>query len=495
MDVTAESLGHEVLRRTTLVSIPIGAIVAVYFGLWGPLAPGESRVLAVVSNLVLTAVFIAVFALAHRARIVRLLRGELGWMAAGAPPTAEVAERLTRLPQRVGTSVLQVTTLVAGITAALNLTFERTPAESVRILVGLVLIGVVVSALAYLTAERVLRPVFVTGLAELRGGRARRGAIGVRHRLVLAWAIGSGVPLLFVMTIPLGHGNGVELSPEVPAAFMAAAGLFIGAVTTITVARSVADPLDALRSAFDMIEAGDLDVHVPIDDPGEIGRLEAGFDRMVAGLRERRQLEDLFGRHVGVDVARHALDAGVRLGGERREVSVLFVDVIGSTALSDTVEPEVVLDALNRVFDAVVRIAGDDGGWIDKFAGDAALVVFGAPLPTDDHAARCLRVARRLRDALVASEAAGGLGIGIGASTGIAVAGNVGSEERYDYTVIGRPVNESARLTELAKDRPARLLASAEAIARSGAEAANWRAAGSVVLRGFAAAVDVYEPT
>jgi adenylate cyclase len=188
------------------------------------------------------------------------------------------------------------------------------------------------------------------------------------------------------------------------------------------------------------------------------------------------------------------LAAGVRLGGERREVSVFFVDVIGSTAMSETRSPESLVGALNDLFRAVILSAGPEGGWINKFEGDAALVVFGAPADQPDHAARCLRAARELRSRLVAIEPEIGLTAAIGVASGLAIAGNVGSEDRYEYTVIGSAVNEAARLTELAKESPSRLLASAGAVGSADSESDAWCTAGSATLRGFEAPTEYFAP-
>ena len=136
-----------------------------------------------------------------------------------------------------------------------------------------------------------------------------------------------------------------------------------------------------LRRAIDAVTQGDLDVSVPVDDGSEVGRLQAGFNGMVAGLREREQLRDLYGRQVGADVAREALERGIALGGETREVSALFVDVVGSTELAHRESPERVVALLNEFFDAVVAAVHDCGGLVNKFEGDAALCVFGAPVP------------------------------------------------------------------------------------------------------------------
>ena len=477
---------RDLTRRAVILGGPVGAGIAAYYGLWGPVEE-ESRTFAVVSNLMLFVVFAAALAILFRPRAVRMVDGAIASVL--ERPSAESAATLARLPLRLAFSLFKAMVIVAFAITALNAADSRDALEALRVFVGLMLTACVMGALSYLIAERSLRPAFTIGLAELRGDT---GAIGVRLRLVMAWAVGSAVPLLFIVAIPLGHGDGVELPAEVPMIFMATLGLVVGAVTTLAAASSVADPLDQLRAAFDRVEHGNLDTAVPVDDPGEIGRLEAGFDRMVAGLRERRQLEDLFGRHVGVEVARHAMQSGVQLGGERRDVSVFFVDVIGSSSLSETRSPEWLVNALNALFDAVASSADSEGGWINKFEGDAALVVFGAPVDQPDHAQRCLRAARRLRDALTALEGEVGIAAAVGVATGPVIAGNVGSEHRYEYTVIGRAVNEAARLTELAKSSPQRLLAAGNAVHAAGDEAGTWCAVGSTTLRGFTSAVEMF---
>jgi adenylate cyclase len=149
-----------------------------------------------------------------------------------------------------------------------------------------------------------------------------------------------------------------------------------------------------------------------------------------------------------------------------------------------------VVALLNRFFAAVVTVAGEHGGWVDKFEGDGALCVFGAPVVHEDHAARALRSARELAVALRQLQ----IDAGIGVATGTVVAGNVGTEERLEYTVIGAAVNEAARLTELAKQRPGHALADARVVAAGDSERHHWQSAGEVSLRGIGDAVAVCEP-
>jgi adenylate cyclase len=204
---------------------------------------------------------------------------------------------------------------------------------------------------------------------------------------------------------------------------------------------------------------------------------------MVAGLREREQLRDLFGRHVGEHVANSALERGVRLGGEQRAAAVLFVDLIGSTALAAERSPTEVMALLNRYFKIVVEVADCHRGWVNKFEGDGALCVFGAPYDTEDPAGCALSAARELNRRLRAEIPE--LQAAIGVSAGTVVAGNVGSAERFEYTVIGDPVNEAARLTQLAKATPDRVLASASTWRRAEPEeTGHWKRDGSASLRG-----------
>ena len=143
----------------------------------------------------------------------------------------------------------------------------------------------------------------------------------------------------------------------------------------------------------------------------------------------------------------------------------------------------------------MVRRVGAEGGWVNKFEGDGAMCVFGAPDAQPDHADRALRAARTLRrDLLALSVTHPGLDAAVGVSSGSVVAGNVGAELRYEYTVIGDPVNEAARLTEEAKRRLGRVLASDETVERAAAEAVRWRVVDEMLLRGRQRPTLAYEP-
>jgi adenylate cyclase len=255
-----------------------------------------------------------------------------------------------------------------------------------------------------------------------------------------------------------------------------------GWLLTLLSAKSVVAPVRSVRDALSLIGEGRLDVSIPVFDGTELGSLQAGFNRMAAGLRERERIRDVFGRYVGPGVVQEALTSDA-LGGEERFVAVLFVDLVGSTELAMNRPPTEVVQLLNRFFAIVVDEVDRHGGFVNKFAGDAALAIFGAPAELPDPAGSALSAGRELARRLGAElpEATAGIGI----TAGIVVAGTVGDVRRHEYTVIGDPVNEAARLSDLAKAAPDRLMASMTAVDESAPEeAAHWRPGAEVTVRG-----------
>ncbi|MGO8965207.1 adenylate/guanylate cyclase domain-containing protein [Mycobacterium sp.] len=339
--------------------------------------------------------------------------------------------------------------------------------------------------IGYLQSERVLRPVAV---AALRGGLPENiRASGVIGRQMLAWALSTGVPLLtIVLAVVADKASYLHGPPEKllnPILLLALLALGIGLASTLLVAMSIADPLRQLRWALSEVQRGNYNAHMQIYDASELGLLQAGFNDMVRDLSERQRLRDLFGRYVGEDVARRALERGTELGGQERDVAVLFVDLVGSTQLASTRPPAEVVNLLNEFFRVVVDTVGRHGGFVNKFQGDAALAIFGAPIEHPDAYGGALAAARELHDELL--PVIGSADFGIGVSAGRAIAGHIGALARFEYTVIGDPVNEAARLTELAKLEDGHVLASAVAVSGAlDAEALCWDVAEVVALRG-----------
>jgi adenylate cyclase len=418
--------------------------------------------------------------------VMLLFRREFGlavrWIREGREPTREEHRRTLSLPGRIAAIDGAAWVLGAVVLGAVNL--HHSAGFAAVVVSAVWLGGETTVALVYLLYERTLRPITALALAERVPSRS--AALGIRRRLLFAWSLGTGVPILGVLVVGIVGVTKSGVQPE----YVGGACLFLGAVATGTgllatliTARAIADPLTSVREAVSRLAAGELDAHVTIDDASEVGLLQAGFNRMAEGLREREHIRDLFGRHVGRDVATAALGGGTRLGGEEREIGALFIDLTGSTAVALAMPPTEVVRLLNRFFCVVIEVVEAEGGLVNKFEGDGALCVFGAPAPSDDPAGEALRSARLLAARL--DHELPEVGFGIGISAGRAVAGNVGSEQRFEYTVIGDPVNEAARLCELAKERAERIVASQAALdLASETEAEAWDVAERTVLRG-----------
>jgi adenylate cyclase len=462
----------------------LGGLVVFTFGILAPGGPdaGDTLRLALAN----TATFVVFMAIAFPlGRHIGQKYGEplLRWLESERPATPAEQELALSYPTFLTKMSLKIWAAAAVVFAAVNATYSPALAASAGTVA--VLGGIVCCTLVYLLAERATKPLVSRALAGSAPPRARGPSVAARTTMV--WTLVTGVPLLGIAAITVADlaGARIDTPATVSMLLLACAGLAVGLWAMVIAAHSVGDPVRAVEEAMTSVEHGDFDARVPVDDGSEVGRLQAGFNRMAAGLGERERLRDLFGRHVGQEVAEAALDGELRLGGEEREVAVLFVDLVGSTSLAARRPPAEVVALLNAFFRLVVEAVECHGGWVNKFEGDAALCVFGAPIERDDAAGDALAAARELRGRLAAELPE--LDAGVGVSAGAAVAGNVGAEQRFEYTVIGDPVNEAARLCELAKRRPERVLASEAALERSGpAERERWSLGEQVDLRGRA---------
>ena len=224
--------------------------------------------------------------------------------------------------------------------------------------------------------------------------------------------------------------------------------------------------------------------------------------RYITEERERLRLQEAFSAYVSPAVTEMIGEGTnmLKLGGEQKELSVLFCDIRNFTPMSEKMTPEELVSFLNIYFDALSDAVLEEDGTIDKFIGDAIMAFFGAPIAQDDHAARACRAAlamtERLRSVPVPSEAADGVGIRIGVSTGPMVAGNIGASRRFDYTVIGDAVNLGARVEGLNRLFKTTVLVSEstyEACQAAGPTDIVFRMVGTTQVKGKQEPVDVYE--
>ncbi|MGI9123846.1 MAG: adenylate/guanylate cyclase domain-containing protein, partial [Mycobacterium sp.] len=408
---------------------------------------------------------------------------DLRWAIDGRRPTPADQRNTFLTPKRIADSHT-VLWLVGAV--LLTVAYGRYDTDFIpRLGLAVPFCGLLVATTVYLSTEFALRPVAAQALAA--GHPPPRLAAGIMGRTMTVWRVGSGLPIiLFGMTalFSLLLRNLTQRQLEVAILIAAPAAAVFGFLLMWVSAWLTVTPVRAVRAALQQVEEGNLDTEVLVFDGTELGELQRGFNSMVAGLREREQVRDLFGRHVGREVAAAAELKQPKLGGEERHVAVLFIDVVGSTKLVTTRPPMEVVELLNRFFSVIVEEVDRHHGLVNKFEGDAALAVFGAPATLDNPETAVLAatraVARRLKIEVPECPAR------IGVASGQVVAGNIGANQRFEYTVIGEPVNEAARLAELARSEPSRAMASAATIAAaSEREQRFWRLGRPVKLRGY----------
>lgn len=309
------------------------------------------------------------------------------------------------------------------------------------------------------------------------------------------WAIAVALPRALVT-------SGARVSPEQLAVAAALAVLAVIALGVV-VARIIAVPVFELVNASTRVAKGELDVNVREQAQDELGLLSRQFNHMVSQLRQREKMRDLFGRMVSEEV-REALLQGhqVQLGGELKIVSVLFTDIRQFTTFSESHSPQEVVGMLNSYFSIVNGAVHEAGGMINKFVGDGAMAIFGAPvtLSPGETARRALRAALSIRIRITESNASrvqAGLepiNIGIGINTGEVITGNIGAQDRFEYTVIGDTVNVAARMQSLASEFTDSNIFITEATYKTFTEQERLLVAdrGTVALKGRTELVHVY---
>jgi adenylate cyclase len=220
------------------------------------------------------------------------------------------------------------------------------------------------------------------------------------------------------------------------------AGVIVGLIAEGLAARATADPINSVRKALARVQEGELDVRVPVYDGTQLGQLQAGFNRMVEGLAERERIRETFGAYVDPDVAARILAEGPSLEGEEVDATIMFVDVCDFTEFAERTPAREVVATINRLFAVVVPIIHDHGGRVDKYTGDGVMAVFGTPRRQHDHADKALAAATVIARGVEPLP----LRIGIGLNSGRVIVGNVGADERLEFSVIGNVVNVAARV-------------------------------------------------
>ncbi|MDB6128573.1 MAG: cyaA 2 [Verrucomicrobia bacterium] len=307
-------------------------------------------------------------------------------------------------------------------------------------------------------------------------------------------------PIKVVLARPLRGELAAASELETRLLYISLATLLVAALVALWIARGVSEPVQQLAAHTKIIASGDYDARLNLDRADELGQLAEAFNAMSIGLAERDRVRDLLDKNVSPEVAAQLLRDGATLGGEEREVTILFADLRGFTTLSEKLTPPELLALLNRYLDRMSAEIERHGGVIDKFIGDAIMALFGAPIAQGNSAERALSAALAMEHALIAlnaefaAEGRPPLAIGVGVNTARVVAGNIGSHRRLNYSVIGDGVNVAARLQSLTRTTEYRtnIITSAATIASVPKGIFSTRALGHVTVKGRTEAVDIY---
>jgi len=231
--------------------------------------------------------------------------------------------------------------------------------------------------------------------------------------------------------------------------------ILFGILVAVLLGLRFSKPLSKLVHATEEIGRGNYQHKIVLARNDELGNLAASFNRMGHELWKNAQMQKSFGKYVGSEVLDMIMANPEKtwLKGHRNEATIIFCDIRGFTSFSEEKEPEEIIEGLNQYFEIATKSVMKYSGYVDKFIGDAVLAVFGVPVYHHDHMARAVKAALEMRQSFNNANVANNLllgSVGISINSGIVVSGNIGSQVKMEYTVIGDSVNVASRLNSLA---------------------------------------------
>ena len=299
------------------------------------------------------------------------------------------------------------------------------------------------------------------------------------HLLFFCFMVSSVFPISLLLASHIS--TQIKSSQPVNMSVLIISLLFLSFALAITISLSkiIITPLGLLTQAAKKIKDGDYKTKVPVVTADELGTLADSFNDMAKSLEEKEFMRDTFGKVVDPEVRDYLMkgsgqkNLGNVLGGETREVTVLFCDIRGFTAMSEKMEATTVVQVLNKYFTALGECIANHHGIINKYIGDAIMAIFGAPLESKNSALDAINAAIDMRAAVLKvnsdfkKQNLPEIKFGTGIHSGPVFAGTIGAENRMEYTVIGDTVNTASRLEALCKTYATDLLISEPAIKKA----------------------------
>ena len=334
--------------------------------------------------------------------------------------------------------------------------------------------GMTAWTLSYLAIEILNRTVLLPKVFP-EGHISRQGFSfrpSFKHLMLYCFMVSSVFPVIILLSSLIS----VQINNKLPlhggVIFVSILLLVIAFIITSCISRLILNPLKKLTDAAERIQSGEYKTRVEIVTADELGDLADSFNDMSVSLAEKEFMRDTFGKVVDPEVRDYLMSGagsaslGAALGGETREVTVLFCDIRSFTAMSEKMEASAVVQLLNKYFTALGKCITAHHGIINKYIGDAIMAIFGAPVNSENSALDAFEAAIDMRKALesvnkeLKEDGLPELRFGIGIHTGSVFAGTIGAASRMEYTVIGDTVNTASRLESLCKTYSTDLLVS-----------------------------------
>ncbi|MCB1141655.1 MAG: HAMP domain-containing protein [Leptospiraceae bacterium] len=286
--------------------------------------------------------------------------------------------------------------------------------------------------------------------------------LSVKNHFLIFTFSASIYPIAILMSAILNFNRYIDrinLDRLLTASFYASGFLILmSLLIMIFLSNLYQSPLIEMKKLARSIQEGDYETRFRVVSTDEIGILGETLNSLSAKLKEGEFIKESFGKMVSPEVRDYLLEENTNLGGETREITILFSDLRGFTTISEFMPPDKIVELLNMYFERMTICISKNHGLVNKYIGDAILAVFGTPLPHPDHPENAILAALDMRRELVNLNSEfrkigfPELKMGMGIHTGTVLAGNVGSSHRMEFTVIGDAVNLASRLEGLCKE-------------------------------------------
>jgi len=331
--------------------------------------------------------------------------------------------------------------------------------------IGQVLIEIFISfAIAYYLLDIYVKRTLVPIIFENSTISQTKGVLklGIKYKLFLYFLTVSAFPIFLFSLIYISSFKQYldsKLQNNVIYTFLFL--ISVGIILSISLIKLFQKPIAEMEKIARAIQNSDYANRVEVNSFDEIGILGETLNETCKSLEEKELIKDTFGKYVDNKVMKHLLDGNINLGGDSKEVSVLFIDIRNFTSTTENMNPQDIVKMLNEFYEVVNKVVRKHDGFVNKYLGDGVMAVFGTPLPLENHGRNAVSAGKEIINEVSKIK---NIKIGIGIYSGEAVAGNFGSRDRMEYTVIGNAVNYASRLEALTKNVDANILISERTI-------------------------------